>query len=134
MSTLGRHEWGRNRLLPCFVIYMLKEIYRKNIVLSISYTNQYLSLWVQDGYKLTKIQLSGRFKGTVSHYCACTKLWFSDSVLQIRKMCKRTLKNPIASCLVKFDAILKLLRIRDPWYIFPIKFQNLLIQTISNDL
>ena len=31
-------------------------------------------------------QGSPSFKGTVSRYCTCTKLWFSDRMLQIQKM------------------------------------------------
>ena len=36
---------------------------------------------------------------------------------------KRTLKNPFPSCLAEFNATLKLLRITDQWYIFPVNFR-----------
>lgn len=53
-------------------------------------------------------------KGTVSHYCTYTKLWFFDRMsLIIFKRCeksKRTLKNPFASRLAEFDSTLKLLK------------------------
>ena len=39
------------------------------------------------------------------------------------KESKRTLKNPFASRLAELDTTLKLLRIRDQWYIVPVKFR-----------
>ena len=65
-------------------------------------------------------------KGTVSRYCACTKLWFLDRTRcgEIKRFeeSKRTL-NPFTSRLAEFDTRLKLLRITDQLYIVPVEFR-----------
>ena len=65
-----------------------------------------------------------RVKGTVSRYCACTKLWFLDKMSRksndVRRV--RELLLPFASRFAEFNTTLKCLRITDQWYIVLVKF------------
>ena len=49
--------------------------------------------------------------------------WTGCREIKRCEVSKRTLKNPFASRLAEFNAALKPLRIRDQWYIVPIKFR-----------
>ena len=71
--------------------------------------------------------VSLQFKGTVCHYCACTRLWFlnrmSQKLSKDARRVKRTLKNLFVSRLAEFNTTLKLLRNTDQSYIVPFKFR-----------
>ena len=60
-------------------------------------------------------------KGTVSRYCACTKLWFLDRIARNQKMLGEWENLEKSSRFAEFNTTLKLLRITDQWYIVPVK-------------
>ena len=58
------------------------------------------------------------FKGTLSRFWACARVWFLNRWLRIQRCgnWRRAFTNPFASASINFGFVLKLLRIKDQWY------------------
>ena len=72
-------------------------------------------------------------KGTQSHFCACTRVWFLNRWLRIQRCGNwyRAFTNPFALSSINFGFALKLLRIKDQWYTVLVKCQFVCNRDIS---